>query len=85
MSLSSRRILTARTNPTTTMATTTPDDCPEPSTTDAPALLVTTTKTKDYLGVSLVNAVPGTSAATDYLGRAVVAGDKDYMGRGLVT
>lgn len=48
-------------------------------------LMVTTTKTKDYMGRLLVNATPGTSAATDFLGRAVIAGDKDYLGRALGT
>jgi len=47
-------------------------------------LQVTTTKTKDFLGVALVNATPGTSQATDRLGRSVTAGDKDYLGRALV-
>src|SRR5262245_203894 len=45
---------------------------------------VTTTMTKDYLGVALVNAVPGTSQATDRLGRSVVTGNKDFLGRSLV-
>ena len=45
---------------------------------------VTTTMTKDYMGVALVNATPGTSQATDRLGRSVVAGNKDFMGRSLV-
>ena len=45
---------------------------------------VTTTSTKDYLGVLLVNATPGTSQATDRLGRSVIAGNKDFMGRNLV-
>jgi hypothetical protein len=53
-------------------------------TADTPDLLVTTTSTKDYLNRSLVNAVPGTSQATDYLGRSVVAGNKDFIGRNLV-
>jgi hypothetical protein len=44
----------------------------------------TTTMTKDYLGRPLVNATPGTSQATDSMGRAVVAGNKDYLGRSLV-
>src|SRR5262245_39706637 len=44
----------------------------------------TTTRTKDYLGVLLVNATPGTSQATDRLGRGVIAGDKDFLGRALV-
>jgi len=47
------------------------------------APLVTTTKTKDYVGRLLTNPTPGTSQATDYLGRSVVAGDKDHMGRAL--
>ena len=47
-------------------------------------LLVTTTSTKDYLGVPLVNPTPGTSNATDRLGRAVIAGNKDFYGRNLV-
>jgi len=44
----------------------------------------TTTSTKDYLGVPLVNPTPGTSQATDRLGRAVTAGNKDFYGRNLV-
>jgi hypothetical protein len=47
-------------------------------------LEVTTTMTKDWLGVPLVNPTPGTSNATDRLGRAVIAGNKDYLGRNLV-
>jgi hypothetical protein len=47
-------------------------------------LQVTTTMTKDYLGVALVNPTPGTSNATDRLGRAVTAGNKDFYGRALV-
>lgn len=47
--------------------------------------MTTTTDTHDYLGRLLVNATPGVSNATDYLGRAVIASDKDYMGRALVT
>ena len=46
--------------------------------------MVTTTMTKDYLGVLLVNPTPGTSNATDRLGRAVTAGNKDFYGRNLV-
>lgn len=46
--------------------------------------MTTTTYTKDYIGRLLVNATPGTSDATDYLGRDVIAGNKDYMGRALV-
>jgi hypothetical protein len=40
--------------------------------------------TKDWLGRALTNAVPGTDDATDFLGRAVRGGDRDYLGRGLV-
>ncbi len=43
----------------------------------------TTTKMQDYLGRWLNNTTPGTTNATDNLGRAVVAGDKDYAGRSL--
>jgi hypothetical protein len=45
---------------------------------------VTTTMTKDHLGRALTNAVPGTDDATDFMGRAVVTGDLDYLGRSLV-
>jgi len=44
---------------------------------------VTTTMTKDYIGRLLNNPTPGTSQATDYMARSVVAGNKDYMGRSL--
>jgi hypothetical protein len=47
-------------------------------------LEVTTTMTKDFRGVPLVNPTPGTSQATDSLGRSVIAGNKDYLGRALV-
>jgi hypothetical protein len=47
--------------------------------------VTTTVDTHDYLGRSLVNAVPGTSQAVDYLGRSVAASDKDHLGRGLKT
>lgn len=50
----------------------------------APTQTATTTKTKDFLGTLLINATPGTSNATDYMGRAVQAGDKDFLGRSLV-
>lgn len=43
----------------------------------------TSTKLQDFLGRWLTNATPGTSQATDHLGRKVLAGDKDYMGRNL--
>jgi hypothetical protein len=61
----------------------------EAATTDEPGdpaigLQITTTMTKDYLNRPLVNPTPGTSNATDYLGRAVTAGNKDYMARNLV-
>ena len=45
---------------------------------------VTTTRTKDYVGRALTNAVPGTSNATDHLGRNVAAGNLDFVGRALV-
>src|SRR5262245_1781769 len=51
---------------------------------EEPGLRVTTTMTKDYLGVPLVNATPGTSNATDRLGRSVIAGNKDFLARNLV-
>jgi len=51
---------------------------------ESPDLRVTTTSTKDFLGVPLVNPTPGTSQATDRLGRSVVAGNKDYLARNLV-
>jgi hypothetical protein len=43
----------------------------------------TTTKLQDFLGRWLTNATPGTSQATDHLGRKVVAGDKDFLNRNL--
>ncbi len=45
---------------------------------------VTTTMTKDFLGRLLINPTPGTSQATDYLGRSVVVTNRDYMARSLV-
>ena len=51
---------------------------------ESPDLRVTTTSTKDFLGVPLVNPTPGTSQATDRLGRSVVSGNKDYLARNLV-
>jgi len=45
--------------------------------------VTTTTKLADYLGRWLGNSNPGTTAATDDLGRNVTTGDKDYLGRGL--
>lgn len=43
--------------------------------------VTTTTYKEDYVGRNLVNATPGTSQAVDYLGRAVLAGNKDFLGR----
>lgn len=37
------------------------------------------------MGRDLTNATPGTSDATDHLGRAVVTGDKDFLGRSLTS
>lgn len=45
--------------------------------------MATTTRIGDFLGRSLVNLTPGTSAARDFLGRNVVASDKDFAGRSL--
>jgi|SRR5690606_21856858 len=45
--------------------------------------MATTTFTADYLGRDLINPSPGTSDATDYVGRDVQTGDVDYMGRDL--
>lgn len=45
--------------------------------------MTTTTKLQDYLGRWLTNATPGTSDATDHLGRAVTASNKDFNGRAL--
>lgn len=45
--------------------------------------MTTTTKRKDFLGRWLTNANPGTSDATDHLGRAVTASNKDSVGRAL--
>lgn len=47
--------------------------------------MTTTTRKEDYLGRNLVNATPGTSNATDWLGRNVTSGDKDYLGRPLTS
>jgi len=46
-------------------------------------MATTTTKLGDFLGRALVNDNPGTSNATDFLGRAVTGTDKDFMGRSL--
>lgn len=45
--------------------------------------MTTTTKLQDYLGRWLSNATPGTTNATDFLGRNVLAGDHDFLGVGL--
>ena len=65
-------------------ATGEPDDQAEMDDEPEVGELVTTTMTHDYLGVPLVNATPGTSNATDRLGRNVVTGNKDFMGRSLL-
>ena len=46
--------------------------------------MTTTTKRQDYLGRWIENANPGTTNATDVLGRSVAAADKDYLGRLLI-
>lgn len=46
-------------------------------------MTISTTKLQDYLGRWLTNSNPGTSGATDSLGRSVKASDKDYLGRAL--
>ena len=46
--------------------------------------MATATKLQDFLGRWLTNADPGSSAATDHLGRAVVATNKDFVGRALL-
>lgn len=45
----------------------------------------TTTRKEDYLGRDLTNATPGTSNATDQLGRNVGAGNTDFLGRALTS
>lgn len=45
--------------------------------------MTTTTKLQDYLGRWLTNGTPGTTNATDQLGRNVTASDKDWLGRAL--
>lgn len=45
--------------------------------------MTTTTKLGDFLGRALVNDNPGTSSATDFLGRGTIASDKDFLGRAL--
>lgn len=45
--------------------------------------MATTTKLRDFLGRWLSNSNPGVTQATDSLGRAVAASDKDFIGRAL--
>ncbi len=45
--------------------------------------MATTTSLKDFLGRWLSNGTPGTTNATDHLGRNVAAGSKDFIGRSL--
>jgi hypothetical protein len=45
--------------------------------------MTTTTYKEDFLGRNLTNVTPGTTAATDQLGRNVAAGNKDFIGRSL--
>lgn len=45
--------------------------------------MTTTTKLGDFLGRSLANDNPGSSNATDFLGRGVTASNKDGLGRAL--
>jgi hypothetical protein len=47
--------------------------------------MTTTTRKEDFLGRNLTNATPGTSDATDHLGRSVIASHKDYIGRSLTS
>lgn len=46
--------------------------------------MTTTTKLGDRLGRALVNDNPGTSNATDFLGRSVTASNKDFLGIALI-
>ncbi len=45
--------------------------------------MATTTKLQDFLGRWLTNGTPGSTQATDAVGRSVVASDKDFLGRSL--
>jgi hypothetical protein len=47
--------------------------------------MTTTTRKEDYLGRNLTNETPGTSDATDFLGRAVGASSTDFAGRALTS
>lgn len=53
----------------------------EPDDEQAPEQQATTAMTKDYLGRLLVT--PATSGK-DFLGRAISAGDRDYLNRALI-
>lgn len=45
--------------------------------------MATTSKLGDFLGRALNNINPGSSNASDFLGRATTSGNKDYLGVGL--
>lgn len=47
--------------------------------------MTTTTYKEDYLGRNLNNGTPGTTDATDFLSRSVIASNKDYLGRSLTS
>lgn len=47
--------------------------------------MTTTTYKEDYLGRNLTNGTPGTTDATDFLGRSVIASNKDFVGRALTS
>ena len=47
--------------------------------------MVTTLNLRDHLGRSLTNVTPGTSDATDHLGRDIVTGDLDFVARDLIS
>lgn len=47
--------------------------------------MVTTLNLRDHLGRLLTNATPGTSDATDHMGRDIVTGDLDFVARDLIS
>lgn len=47
--------------------------------------MVTTLNLRDHMGRLLTNATPGTSDATDHLGRDIVTGNLDFVARPLVS
>jgi hypothetical protein len=47
--------------------------------------MATTMETHDYLGRELTNETPGSSTATDHLGRDIGESDDDFIGRALQT